>query len=341
MSMFQSLNTTICEQQTWLEQRGPTRMRSGYFGADRFWGSFHTDYGPQGHEKASTNQDFVLGWQPSVENNSCPVRLVVVLADGLTSSFQSGRAAELACWVALRNLVENSASKHSMDLAIGAFNAAGRAIGGFADHLTLDSEPWHPTAQFRFRSTWKYILDNGKLLETTLTLAWLDRDHLRIAILGDGGAVRREADPNSPDRRVDHILAECDLTNQQVNALGPANRSVTDFDCWREQPLHLPFMCVLYTDGIGRGLKNCPESMLNELEDLRAAGAGNPAREYIRNVIQESPDAFADNLTLAVIHASNFTPLGGSHRADNDQHSHPPVADPPVADESPVAGIGL
>src|SRR5262245_20377226 len=245
--MFQEFDSLVGEQQTWLTKRGAIWVESGSFREDCFRGSLHSDYGPTGHEKASTNQDFALAWRAG-EGNSSPI--VFALADGLTSSFQSGKAAELACWVAVRALVENKADKRPVDMARGAFDADGHAIGVLADRLNADSEPWHAMAHIRFQSTWKYILANGKLLQTTLMLAWLERDHLRIAMVGDGGAVCRKVDPHSSRRRRDEILAECDLSTQHVNALGPGNQRVASFDCWKERPLHSPFMCAFYTDGI-------------------------------------------------------------------------------------------
>jgi serine/threonine protein phosphatase PrpC len=333
--MFQEFDGLVCEQQTWLKQRGAICVRSGIFLKNRFRGSLHTDYGPEGHEKASTNQDFVLAWRADDRSDSGP--FVLALADGLTSSFQSGKAAELACWVAMRTLVENKAGKQPMDRARGAFNAAGLALGELADRLHADSDPWHAMGHIRFQSTWKYILANGKLLQTTLMLTWIERDHLRIALVGDGGAVCREADPHSPRRRRDEILAECDLTTQHVNALGPANQSVTAFDCWKERALHSPFMCAFYTDGIGRGLSNDPAAMLDELENLEDAKIENPAHEFIRNVIRLSPDRFADNLSLAVVHSDQFEPLTGRRHGDQLQRSQP--SDPPDSDRPAVAAI--
>ena len=84
-----------------------------------------------------------------------------------------------------------------------AFNEAGLTIGRLADELARDPEASCPDGQFV--STWKYILKKGGLFQTTLTLAWLDGDHFRIAMVGDGGALwrgyrgpRRRAAGNGP-----------------------------------------------------------------------------------------------------------------------------------------------
>ena len=106
-----------------------------------------------------------------------------------------------------------------------------------------------------------------------------------------------------PRQANDRILAACNLDSQQVYALGPADRCVRDFDCWREEELNGPFLCALSTDGIGRGLGTSPLTLLDELESLQAAGVENPARRFIEHAIRQRPKDFDDNLTLAVIRA--------------------------------------
>ena len=168
--------------------------------------------------------------------------------------------------------------------------------------MARDPEASCPPGQFL--STWKYILKKGGLFQTTLTLAWLDRDFLRIAMVGDGGAVWRSYRATPPGQRAtDRVLAACDLDSQQVCALGPADRCVREFDCWHEEELNGPFLCALHTDGVGRGLGGNPLALLDELEELQAAGVENPARRFIEQAIAERPQDFDDNLTLAVIRA--------------------------------------
>ena len=82
--------------------------------------------------------------------------------------------------------------------------------------------------------------------------------------------------------------------------LGPAERNLREFDCWRQQELHGRFLCVLHTDGIGRGMGGKPLRLLDEMEELRGAGE-NAARRFIERAIEDRPQDFDDNLTLAVI----------------------------------------
>jgi len=199
-----------------------------------------------------------------------------------------------------------------------AFNAAGHALGVLGDELSRDPEASCPEGQFL--STWKYILNKGSFLQTTLTLAWLDGvgqvanlpaarqignlPHFHLAMIGDGGALwRGDAGPPGATRLSDRILAACNLDSQQVHALGPAERHVHDFDCWREEALDGPFLCALFTDGIGRGIGKRPLTLLDELDRLHAAGVKNSAQQYIEQAIRDHPKEFDDNLTLAVIRA--------------------------------------
>ena len=230
------------------------------------------------------------------------LRFVLALGDGLTTLFRSECAAGLACWLGVRALVENVGAAQPLDLARLAFNEAGLTIGRLADELARDPEVSSPEGQFP--STWKYILKKGGLFQTTLTLAWLDGDHFHIAMVGDGGALWRDyGGPRDRPQRLDRVLATCDMETQQVNALGPAQRCVRDFDCWHEERLNGPFLCALSTDGIGRGRGASPPELLNELERLQAEGVENPAQRFIERAIQQRPSDFDDNLTLAVIRA--------------------------------------
>ncbi len=176
---------------------------------------------------------------------------------------------------------------------------AGESLGRLAEELAREPEASCPAGQFL--STWKYILRKGLLLQSTLTLAWLDRRFLYVAMIGDGGGVWRGygASPGA-GRADDRVLAECDLARHQVRALGPAERNLREFDCWRQQELHGRFLCVLHTDGIGRGMGGKPLRLLDEMEELRGAGE-NAARRFIERAIEERPQDFDDNLTLAVI----------------------------------------
>jgi hypothetical protein len=289
------------ECRAWLAHRGALAVGSGVLRAGRFSAALHSDFGPAGQDKG-TNQDYALAWRPAADAAQARPQIVLALGDGLTTSYRSECAAALACWLGLRTVVESVRSAAPRDLARLAFNEAGLTIGRLADELARDPEASCPEEQFP--STWKYILQKGRLLQTTLTLAWLDRDHFHLAMVGDGGALwRGHGGPRGAPQVADRVLAACNLESQQVYALGPADRSVQDFDCWHEEHLNGPFLCAISTDGIGRAQGADPKSLLDELQALQDGGAENPARRFIERAIAERPGDFDDNLTLALIRA--------------------------------------
>jgi hypothetical protein len=287
--------------QAWLDERGETIIGSGCFRSGQLSGSVHTDFGPEDQDK-ETNQDYAVAWLPHDAQTRRRFRFVLALGDGLTTSYRSEWASALVCSVALRALVEGSPGLEPKDLARYAFNEAGRSLGRLADELSREPEASCPPGQFV--STWKYILRKGVLFQSTLTLAWLDWHFLRIAMVGDGGGVWRSYHtPPHGQRATDHVLAECDLDQHQVCALGPADRNVREFDCWHEEELKGPFLCALHTDGVGRGMGGNPMALLDEVEELQTAGVENTARRFIEQAVEERPRSFDDNLTLAVIRA--------------------------------------
>jgi hypothetical protein len=289
----------IRENQAWLAERGKTIVGSGCFQSGSLSGSIHTDFGPEDQDK-DTNQDYAVAWLPRDAQSQSQFRLALAMADGLTTSFRSEWAAALVCSVALRALVEGSPGLGPKDLARFAFDEAGRSLGQIADELSREPEASCPPGQFV--STWKYILRKGVLFQSTLTLAWLDRHFFRVAMVGDGGAIWRSClAPPQSQRANDRVLAQCDLQQHQVCALGPADRNMREFDCWHEEKLNGPFLCAIHTDGIGRGLGTDPLALLDQLEELQTADAENPARRFIDRAIQQCPQAFNDNLTLAVL----------------------------------------
>jgi serine/threonine protein phosphatase PrpC len=289
----------IRESQAWLAQRGETIIGSGCFRSGPLSGSVHTDFGPEDQDKEA-NQDYAVAWLPCDEVTRERIRFIVALGDGLSTSFRSEWASALVCSVASRALAEGDPGLEPREMAKSAFNQAGRALGWLADELAREPEASCPPGQFV--STWKYILRKGGLFQSTLTLAWLDQHCLRIAMIGDGGAVWRSYQaPATPQRTKDRVLAQCDLDHHQVCALGPADRNVREFDCWHEQKLNGPFLCALHTDGVGRGLGREPTALLDQLEELQTAGVENAARRFIERAVEERPQDFEDNLTLAVI----------------------------------------
>jgi hypothetical protein len=283
----------------WLAERGRTIVGSGCFRLGSLSGSVHTDFGPEDQDKEA-NQDYVVAWLPNDAETQKRFRFILALGDGLTTSFRSEWASALACQVALRTLAESDRNMQPKDMAQKAFDEAGRSLGRLADELTSDPEGSCPPGQFI--STWKYILKKGALFQTTLTLAWLDNQFFRIAMIGDGGAVwRNQHAPRHGRQPEDRVFAECDLDRHQVCALGPADRSVHEFDCWHEEKLDGPFLCTLHTDGVGRGVGGNPKPLLDKLEELQAADEENHARRFIEQAVERHPQDFDDNLTLAVI----------------------------------------
>jgi hypothetical protein len=289
----------IRESQTWLAERGETIVGSGRFCSEELSGSVHSDFGPEEQDK-DANQDYAVAWLPHDDGMRERFRVVLALGDGLTTSFRSEWASAVACSVALRALVESDRALAPEEAARRAFNAAGKKLGRLGDELAREPEASCPQGQFL--STWKYILRKGVLLQSTLTLAWLDRHRLYVAMIGDGGGVWRSyRRAGNGERADDCVLAQCDLDQHQVRALGPADRDVGQFDCWREQELDGPFLCALHTDGVGRGLGSDPTALLDDLERLRPEETENAARRFIDRAVEERPRSFDDNLTLAVI----------------------------------------
>jgi hypothetical protein len=283
----------IRESQAWLAKRGTTIVGSGCFRAGPLSGSIHSDFGPDDQDK-DANQDYVLAWLPGDDERRKRFRFALAMGDGLTASFRSEWASAVVCSVALRALVEGDLGLEPRELARHAFNESGQSLGRLGDELASDPEASCPPGQFV--STWKYILRKGVLFQSTLTLAWLDQHFMRVAMIGDGGALWRDY-----RAAADRVLAQCDLNQHQVRALGPADRSVQEFDCWCEQNVNGPFLCALHTDGVGRGLGGSPLALLDQLEELQAAGGENAARQFIEQAIENHPREFEDNLTLAVI----------------------------------------
>jgi serine/threonine protein phosphatase PrpC len=282
-----------------LAERGELVVCTGCFRAGPLAGSIHCDFGPLTQDK-NANQDYALAWCPAESGEDRQPRLVLALADGLTNSYRSEWAAMMACWVAVRAVVEAAGKMQPVEVARFAFNEAGEAIARRAEEFTRDQEASCPEGQFL--STWKYILKKGGLLQTTLSLAWIDRDQFNLAMIGDGGALWRGYDGSRwTGRTRDRVLAACNLESQQVHALGPAEPYVQEFDCWRQKKIDGPFLCAMMTDGVGRGIGMRPIALLEELDAYDAITPANVAQDIIARAIRERAKDFDDNLTLAII----------------------------------------
>jgi hypothetical protein len=185
------------------------------------------------------------------------------------------------------------------DLARVAFAAAGRAIVEVAASLSEDPGKSCPPGQFL--STWKYILRRGLFLQTTLTLAWVQGDVFRVAMIGDSGVLLRRPNADHHAAAVDEVLAQVDPTTNEVNALGPNAPPSDHMDVWRERSWVGQCLCALYSDGIGRGLQRAGMTLLDSGTYARASDGVNQAQDFIRRIVESRNPAFDDNLTLAFL----------------------------------------
>jgi hypothetical protein len=288
----------------WLRQAGQLVVGTGCLQNGSTTLALHTDYGPPAQDK-ETNQDYALAWSSGPRPGASEPVMALALADGVTSSYRSEWASELACAVALHKLVEcltrppiiAQASDAPSDIARNAFAAAGRALQEVAQQLEVRPEASCPPGQFL--STWKYILRKGVLLQTTLTLAWLQKGLFRLAMVGDGGVLWRERRLDSTPQ--DEVLAEADLSTNEVHVLGPRTPEPGAFDLWMERPWTRSMVCAISSDGVGRGVQKAKLSLLNGLAELQAQDVANPAEAFIRQIVETGDPAFDDNLTLALL----------------------------------------
>lgn len=249
--------------------------------------SVHTDYGPAGQDK-EVNQDFVVAWVP---NQPSRIQCAVAVADGVSSSFQAEIGAQVACWAGLAQLVGKTEDFDRM--CRRSVDGAGDAIGGLADELSVEPERFRPASEFA--STWKYTLQEGLLLQTTLTVAWMESNYLNVVIIGDGGAALLGFGSDSGENGAE-MLGGADAETNRVHALGPVNRHVTAFDCCERVKLDGPGIIALFTDGIGRGVGES----LGQLTGECGFNSGD-ARGVIERFVKERSVDFEDNLTLALI----------------------------------------
>lgn len=285
----------------WLRAKGQLVVGTGCLQAGATALALHTDFGPAGQDK-ETNQDYALAWSSGAE----PL-LTLALADGVTSSHRAEWAAELACAVALKALAGNLLQAVSPGAqrpppgaqAVQAFAVAEGAIKKVSKRLAVNPEESCPRGQYR--STWRYILRKGALLQTTLMLAWVQNETIHVAMVGDGGLTLRSniGGPGTEPR--DKVLAEADLNTDEVHALGPCSPQPQTLDLWLAEPWDGARICALYTDGLGRGMQKADISLLNWVAELRAQGRENPAEQIIREVVRNGHPAFDDNLTLAIL----------------------------------------
>ena len=217
------------------------------------------------------------------------------MADGVTASFQAELGAELACRASLARLLGHNGEADAK--ARDAANAAGDAIGRVVDVITQNPEQYQPEGLFA--STWKYMLREGLLLQTTLTLAWLEQDKCHLAIVGDGGAAVQFRDGRQRDRLV---LAAPNTETSRVHAIGPGNRHVDDFDVWETLAANELSLLAIYTDGVGLGIGPDASLLFDQLEERRdISQEPNVAERLIQEWIRTRAGDFDDNLSLAIV----------------------------------------
>lgn len=257
--------------------------------------ALHSDYGPAGQDKP-VNQDYALAWEAQGDPAEHPIRWAAALADGVTSSFRPERGAELACWHALAHLVRPPADANGEIRARSAMDAAGDALGSVAQQIVEGGDQWRPPEEFP--ATWRKRIERGRLLQTTLTLAWLEGDLLHLAMVGDGGgAVRLRSNGEVEDR----LLAGGEQETTYVHALGPGNQHVEELDHWEQCPLEPGTTAAVYTDGIRAAVGGCPKRLLDRVTELlREHPEGNVAELLVKELASSGREELKDNLTLLV-----------------------------------------
>ena len=253
--------------------------------------AIHTDFGPAGQDKEE-NQDFVLAWTP--DDDKSTIDWAVAMADGVTSSFLSGEGARIACSAGLTALITDEEPRNWRERARRAMDAAGTAIGDVADEILIDPDRFRPAEEFD--STWRYLLREGRFLQTTLSLVWSESRRLNVAIVGDGGVIT-----DGYGSELTEVTELIDEATNRVHALGPNNRIVSEFDFADSIELLGTGVVAIFTDGIGRGITQCPAELFEVLRNEQSLSDGQLARRIVQDLMSRRPLDFEDNLTLALV----------------------------------------
>jgi serine/threonine protein phosphatase PrpC len=294
-SVFSFVSSHVSSDQQWLRHHGELAVGSGCMRSEQYCLAMHTDFGPLDQDK-TTNQDYALAWKQHAISMRDPPSLIIAIADGVTSSFLSELASALVCSVAVRTLAEHvdDESVTPQRRIENAVTAAASAVSATVAELGRNPSGTCPPGIYPI--TWRYMLQYGRLFQTTLTLAWFDGHWLRVGVVGDGGMLWW-------DDRVSRICveAQCDLATQEVHALGPAVEQPVVLDRYVDREMTRPFTCALFTDGVGRGIGASHALLLDELSSPESESADNPAERFIQRAIAGGGVEFSDNLTLAVL----------------------------------------
>ena len=278
-----------------------------------------THAGTTNVEKAN-NEDFVIGWMPKAGQKNAPVRMAVAMSDGVSSCLYPEWAAEAACWSSLRELLRGAGADQSSapaaltqaEIAEYSFDAVLSSLRCIRDEITAKASAYKPVGEFE--STWNYRLQKGKLLQTTLMLAWVDQKNiLHIASVGDGGALLRKVGRRGGAlAKAGEILMNCDPATNDVQALGPNSpdfRKLTPDQrrAWlriESRDFQDRRRCLLFTDGVGRCFAENPMELFSFVEKRTGRGVNNlPLRclEYLAAAANWPPLVSPDNLTLVII----------------------------------------
>jgi len=270
---------------TTLTGRGDSCAESGSLEWNGGRLSIHSDYGPLEQDK-ETNQDAVVAWRRH-DASSPDLKWAIAMADGVSSAWFAEIAAELVCWTALERLVTTDAG--GAERGNDAIASAASAIASVAETIERDPEASRPDGEFQ--STWEYTIRKGLLLQTTLCLAWCDRDEVHIAFIGDGGAVTEQA---INGEIVVSISGDMDESSNRVHALGPKNANVRVSDVAESFAVTGFKRLALFTDGVSRGLST-------DIKTLLGGPFNVDAKAMIEQWIATRPRDFDDNLSLATV----------------------------------------
>lgn len=286
------ITASVLEFEQELTAQGEICVGSGSIDSEPLSVSLHTSFGPPEQDK-DCNQDFVIGWNRHTGSDR-RVQLAVAMADGVTSSYRSEVGAETACWAALASLIsrEHVVGRERAQQAVGDAN---KAIIQLAEQINESAESFRPDDEFA--STWQFKLDEGLILQTTLTLLWIEDGRLFIGMVGDGGAVCKKQCDEDGEKRVTCLNADLN-DSQQVNALGPHARGPVQLDCFAEMDVSLVHEVALFTDGITRGFEDLVELLELIRQTNTASKETNVAESLIENFQSVRPAEFEDNLTL-------------------------------------------
>lgn len=282
-----------------LNALGRVCVESGVLDSDHYRVSIHTSFGPPNQDK-DCNQDFVVAWVSDGDADG-PVGLAVALADGVTSSHRAEVGSRTACWAAIDSLVnpQNTASgKERSELAVVAAVEALRRIT--AD---VEASPDEYCPEDEFSATWQFQLREGLLLQTTLTLFWLENDRLFVAVVGDGGAFfERTGDGQGELLCINTEIGE----SERVNALGPKSQSGLPLQAFVALDASNVSVMGLFTDGILRGFQDELDELRVMHREYESDGTGaNACERIIERVTETRPADFEDNLTLCLLTRQN------------------------------------